>query len=345
MMNQAQSHNTDIIDRYVFAVTKRLPRAQRADIKKELHGLIDDMLTERCPDCEPSSQDIDAVLIELGAPERLAARYTDQKRYIIGPEYYDTYRFVIVLAASCAAFGLTIAYSILFFLAPPAQANVFSHLADYAGALYIALLQVFAFVTVAFILAEHFNKKHNEGTVSANWYPNLLPPLPKAVREIKKGDAIASIVFGALVILLFNTAPQLMGAYTFQSQFHIVPVFDLVYLKSVMLLFNLCFIMGIVRETAKLIIGRYTVRLAVITALLDAASLAITVVIMRSPALWNANFVSELRQAGLAPSDFDISMFWSWFTNLFIGVFVLAFILDSGTMIVRTVKAQRDDAQ
>lgn len=34
------------IDRYIYAVTKRLPQLQRDDIAEELHGLIEDMLDE-----------------------------------------------------------------------------------------------------------------------------------------------------------------------------------------------------------------------------------------------------------------------------------------------------------
>ena len=37
----------DLINRYIYAVTQKLPESQRADIEKELHGLIEDMLEDR----------------------------------------------------------------------------------------------------------------------------------------------------------------------------------------------------------------------------------------------------------------------------------------------------------
>ena len=37
----------DLIERYVYAATKRLPSKNREDVSMELRGLIDDMLTER----------------------------------------------------------------------------------------------------------------------------------------------------------------------------------------------------------------------------------------------------------------------------------------------------------
>ena len=37
----------DLINRYIYAVTQKSPESQRADIEKELHGLIEDMLEDR----------------------------------------------------------------------------------------------------------------------------------------------------------------------------------------------------------------------------------------------------------------------------------------------------------
>ena len=56
----------DLIDRYVYQVGRWLPAAQRADIERELRGLIDDMLAARTD--EPAKEDVNAVLRELGHP-------------------------------------------------------------------------------------------------------------------------------------------------------------------------------------------------------------------------------------------------------------------------------------
>ena len=40
----------DLIERYIYAVTKRLPQKVQKDISDELRTLIDDMLAERCGD-------------------------------------------------------------------------------------------------------------------------------------------------------------------------------------------------------------------------------------------------------------------------------------------------------
>lgn len=57
------------IDRYIYAVTKRLPHSQRDDIAEELHGLIEDMLAEYAQSSEITDNDVEEVLMKLGNPK------------------------------------------------------------------------------------------------------------------------------------------------------------------------------------------------------------------------------------------------------------------------------------
>ena len=100
-MDSNKKYGADLIERYLYAVAKRLPKEQRADIEKELAGLIDDMLAEKAAGGEPSPEDVRAVLLELGKPADLAAKYRGSKNCLIGPDYYGFYITVlkIVLAA------------------------------------------------------------------------------------------------------------------------------------------------------------------------------------------------------------------------------------------------------
>jgi len=65
----------EIIDWYVYGVTKRLLEAQKNDVGIELRGLIDDMLNARVQDREVTEEDVKAVLLELDHPRSSAQRY------------------------------------------------------------------------------------------------------------------------------------------------------------------------------------------------------------------------------------------------------------------------------
>ena len=74
----------DLIERYIYAVTKQLPKKNREDVSMELRGLIDDMLSERCA-VEPTERDVRDVLTELGTPRELYAKYDeDADKCLIG---------------------------------------------------------------------------------------------------------------------------------------------------------------------------------------------------------------------------------------------------------------------
>ena len=69
--------NNDLIERYIYAVTKRMPENTKNDVSDELRGLIDDMLCERCGDVIPGDKDVRIVLTELGTPQELYEKYNN----------------------------------------------------------------------------------------------------------------------------------------------------------------------------------------------------------------------------------------------------------------------------
>ncbi|HLR66794.1 MAG TPA: hypothetical protein VK105_06585, partial [Virgibacillus sp.] len=102
----------DLVDRYIYAVTQKLPQAQRRDIADELHGLIEDMRDERAETSKTSENDIEEVLLELGNPRELADKYRGTKRYLIGPNIFDTYililKIVLIVISSLIGVGFLI---------------------------------------------------------------------------------------------------------------------------------------------------------------------------------------------------------------------------------------------
>ena len=88
---------TTLTDRYVWAVLRAVPEAQRAELERELRALVADTIDARLAAGTPAAEAERAALIELGDPERLAARYTDQNLYLIGPRLYLEWRRVLFM--------------------------------------------------------------------------------------------------------------------------------------------------------------------------------------------------------------------------------------------------------
>lgn len=99
-------NDNDLIERYLYAITRHLPSAQRSDVAEELRTLISDMLDERCGSLPPTAKDVRVVLTELGTPGEMVRKYTSgEGECLIGQPYYAQYLYVlkIVWPASQAA--------------------------------------------------------------------------------------------------------------------------------------------------------------------------------------------------------------------------------------------------
>ena len=92
----------DLIDRYIYAVTKHMKSAMKKDVAAELETIIQDMLEERCEDVTPTERDIKVVLTELGTPNELASKYKGETQdCLIGQPYYSLYVYVLKIVTAC----------------------------------------------------------------------------------------------------------------------------------------------------------------------------------------------------------------------------------------------------
>jgi hypothetical protein len=98
----------DLIDRYLDAVRLFLPRDQRDDITAELRDVLLTRREEREAELgRPlTGKEDEALLHDYGHPLIVAARY-GKTQYLIGPEIYPIYAFVVMVVL--AAIGLSAA--------------------------------------------------------------------------------------------------------------------------------------------------------------------------------------------------------------------------------------------
>ncbi len=331
-----KKNGKDLIERYLYAVTKRLPAAQRTDIEKELRGLIEDMLADKSPDSEAAQGQVEAVLIELGKPADLAAKYRGATNYLIGPDYFSLYITVLKIVLAAVAGGLTIALSIGFIAG--ARENIFASIGGYFSTIISALFQAFGWVTVIFAVMQKYNAKIDKEDM--DWNPKELPEVPQEKARIKKGEPIAGIVFTVLAMLLFNAVPEVFGIHWFGEVHSYIPVFDMTVFKSMLPLINVIFALGIVKEIFRLIIEKYNLKLAAIITTVNIISLVITLYVFASPAIWNGDFITQIQavQGFEMPADFDLAYYWNRVPWYFGCIAVFGFVVDTLTTIVKGIR-------
>ena len=319
----------DLIERYIYAVTRQLPKKQREDVAQELRGLIDDMLNERCGEITPTEKDIRIVLTELGTPQELSAQYDeDAKKCLIGHPYYSTYKFVLKIVLFAAAVGITIANLMLQLVEPQ---EWFSAITGWLEMLYNTLLATFAIVTLLFAF---FYRKGVQITEPFNF--DKLPPVPKRTKELSKRECIAGMVFIVIFVVVFLAVPQIMGFHIDRNGLRI-PMFSVSALREtwyIIILFAIC---GMIRESVKLLEGRYNKPVLIVAAVTNAISAILSIWWLTGFKLIHPEFLANVATLFKGEDAFVINLF-SNFQLYFLIIMLFALILDSVEVAIKTLR-------
>lgn len=321
--------NHDLIERYIYAATKRLSRKQRDDVAQELRGLIDDMLNERCGEVTPTEKDIRVVLTELGTPQELSAQYDeDAKKCLIGQPYYSTYKFVLKIVLLAAAGGITIANLMLQMVEPQ---EWFAAITGWLVMVYNCLLAAFTIVTLLFAFFYHKGVQITEPFNFDN-----LPPVPKRTQEITKWECIAGIVFCVLFAVLFLVVPQILGIII-DVNGQKISLFEVSALQGtwyIILAFSAC---GIIRESVQLVEGRYNKRVLTTSLISNVISAFLSIWWLTGFELIHPDFLANIPVLFEGENAIVINLF-SNFQIFFLIVMLFALILDSIDVTVKTLR-------
>lgn len=292
----------EVVKRYIHAVTQQLPQQQRADIEKELQGLIEDMVEERVQGGEITPRDVEEVLLELGNPSELADKYRGSKRYLISPEIFPTYLFVLKIAFAAIFIATTVAFVIETVLDP---AQVQNQLTSYLSSIISGIFQGFAWVTLIFFLVEY--KGLNKQKLNKNsWKPSDLPPLPDHRVKIKMADPIVSIIFTILFGVLLTYSVNLFGVWRLtqdDSIRSVIPLFDEEVFRGFLPFIWVVFAISIVQDIMKIIWGRWTIKLVALDILVIVIQFVLAAFMFTDLSIWNPDFMQQIAQSGITGSD------------------------------------------
>ena len=315
----------DLIERYVYAATKRLPGKNRQDVSMELRGLIDDMLAERCGDETPTEKDIRVVLTELGTPMEVYAKYDDDAdKCLIGQPYYSTYKFVLKIVLASVVLGMTVVSVIQAVLEPTVWYKMIS---EWIGNLSGSLMTAFAFVTILFAF---FQDKGIRLDTSSNL--DDLPSVPRKKQEISVVDSVVGIVFSVVFVVVFLLTPQIICAVNSQTG-TVTPVFREDVLRAHWYIIVLFAVFGIVRETVKLLERRYDSKVMLTTLVSNALSAITAIWWLSKGDMINPEFITVMNQ--VAGED---AVFFEHFPRFFLAILLFALTLDTVETVVKTIR-------
>lgn len=338
----------DLIERYIYAATKRLPGKIRADVSDELRTIIDDMLTERCGNTTPSEKDIKVILTELGTPQELYEQYNpDSDKCLIGSPYYSTYKYVLKIVLICAASGITLAAVISSLISGFGNTDFLTvnSFIIFFRDLFVrtfetvpsALVWAFAFVTILFAIFYHKNIKiDNTGNL------DNLPSVPVKKEKISKAEPIVGIAISIAFMSVFLICPQIFSFGITKTNTWI-PIFNIDTIHSTWYIIVLFGILGIIRESVQLIEGRRNKKVMVTTIVTNVLSAVMTVIWLARDNILNRDFI-DFVTSYFPDKGEAIPPVLSNFQLLFMGVILLALAIDTIDTVVKTYKAKNNNS-
>ena len=199
----------ELLDRYLQAVKKYLPKNRRDDIAAELRSNI----LEQVEDKEASLgrpltiEEEEEVLRKHGHPMQVAARYMPQQQ-LIGSTVFPYYWFTLKAALPMALLAYTVVMSLTFISQPVTFARVLGMLLRFPQiALYTAFWITIVFIVMDFAQAKYVKKSD---TLYA-WSPRKLPPIEDSDRVgAKNVFEVIATGLGVMWLLAMPSLPFLI---------------------------------------------------------------------------------------------------------------------------------------
>ena len=184
---------TPLLDRYLAAIARELPKAQAADITAELRDNLLSEIEEKqaCLGRPLNRKELEALLIDFGHPLVIAARYR-KTQYLIGPEIFPfwlaTLRVVLAVAVAIYLAGLVIRLA-------AAHEPLTDALPQSLQTIWPGLFMVFGAVTAVFAIMERLDGR----AALMRWSPRQLPPV-RSPRP-KRFDVAARMAMAVVFVL------------------------------------------------------------------------------------------------------------------------------------------------
>jgi hypothetical protein len=280
--------HASLTDRYVTAVLDGVRAEQRAQVDADLRRSIEEAVALTVDGGTAPGDAERAVLTALGDPMRVSATYSGRELHLIGPNVYPDYirllRLLLVIVVPIIGVVVGTASAI-------SGADLWSVIATGFGASLSVGVQLAFWVTVVFAIIDRRGAESR--SAASTWDLDDLPEAPN--RRISLGGTIGSIAGFAVLAWFLLWQPGYQE--TFDPGGPSIPILDPTLSEFWIPFLVTVVLASIALEIAKYLKGRWTVLLAAVNTVLNAA--------FAIPVAWLASTDQLLNPAFLAAITVD----------------------------------------
>lgn len=227
----------EMLENYLYEMRRFLPRKGREEILREIRSNIMEMTD--------NGMSIEEALAALGDPAEFAKEYNKSLGFLIGPELFDIYKYVVGFSILGVSIGLIVA-NVVAITFSAGEVSVFRSMLELLSQLVSVSLSIIGSVTVVFYIIQRTTKDRGK-TSKAEWSPKELKKAPKPIQQVSGAGEVVGLVFLILALIVFNFYADRLGIYFREGNaaYQFIPIFNLERLKSYLVFFNLIWISGI----------------------------------------------------------------------------------------------------
>ncbi|NWG08203.1 MAG: hypothetical protein HXY35_16120 [Chloroflexi bacterium] len=312
----------NLIDKYIAEVGKHLPRKNRADIEAEIRSTLEDMLEERTQGKGPADEaTVMALLKEYGAPREVAATYKPHP-YLIGPRMFPMFemilRIVFAVVIGASFIGLGVNLSKVGLSGPEFASTV----GEWFTGLLGGLIAAFGNIVLVFAILERTKVVDEFEKEIKDWDPKELQAEPDP-DQIKRADAIATIIFTVLGLVVLNLYPNLFViGFSNDGNWSTIPILTDVFFRflpwiNVMGLIQIAFNVFLLGQRDWKPITR------ILDIMIDLAGMVLAIIILRTPGVFAISSES-LRALGITEAADTLARLFSVVPTIIIVIVVIA---------------------
>lgn len=278
--------SASLTDRYVWAVLRAVPGAQRAELEPEIRALVADAIEAKAATGSTSDPETErAALVELGDPNQLAARYVEGPRHLIGPAVFPEWKR---LTTTLVAILVPIIAIVTFAATMVGSGTIGQAIVHALGSAFGVAVQTVFWITLVFAVIE---RTANVAELTGEpWTPDALPDLPDDGRmsllEVAGTLVVNILVIGGLLWV------QLQPPITIDGSAY--PLFDPALWSFWLPWFIVVTVLEIVFTVVLYLRGRWTYTFAVINAVLGAAFAVPALFLWQNDLLLNPDLVAAI---------------------------------------------------
>ncbi len=219
-------------------------------------------------------------------------KFTDKKRYLIGPELFETYSLVLKIGVTIAVIGALIGNTVDWILN---DKNIWQYIGTTLITTVNAAIGVFGSITLVFAIMERIAKQKVLEEIRQESAADKLDEVETLPKYFNRIGIIAGVIFTIIFMILINGYMHLLGIYYVSDGItRFISLINVEAFRVYLPYVNGLLILQLLFITSKLVLKKWNYGMATANLVINGLSLILVFAILGDMGIVSADFSSSI---------------------------------------------------